>query len=165
MTKILIGFFTALLFIGCSSQAVEKDIEAQLVIGKNLQGMQLNDQHEKMHTLPADTKTLIFAFSKDGAHMCNDFFVTKSPTYLEDNNAVFVADVSAAPSLIRSMFIMPGLKDFKHTVLVLEDKVIAANYRANMDIEKVIIVNLENTTVTMVSSVNGETELATAIEK
>ena len=167
MTKILIGFFTALLFIGCSSQAVEKDVEAKLVVGSSLQGMQLNDQNEKAHTVPAGTQTVIFAFSKDSAHTCNDYFNTKAPTYLEDNKAVFVADVSAAPSLIRSMFIMPGLKDFKHTVLVLEDKTTAADYRAGVDTEKIIVVNVNvnNLTIESINNVDTLEQLVASVEK
>ena len=45
-------------------------------------------------------------------HLCNDFFVTQDASYLANNKSIFVADVSSAPSIIRSMFIMPGFKRF-----------------------------------------------------
>jgi len=163
MKKILLGLMAAFLFIGCSSQAVDENVKPALVVGQTLT-LNLKDQNEKAVTIPATTKTVIFALSKDGAHVCNDYFVTKAPTYLADNNSLFVADVSSAPSLIRSMFIMPGLKEFKHTVLVLDDKAIAAPYRAKMDTEKIIVVSTDNSKITNIKMITSEKELIAEIE-
>ena len=163
MKKIILGRFTYLLFIGCSSSAVEQNVKPALIVGSNLE-INLNNQHEKAVPMPADTKKVIFAFSKDGAHICNDYFITKSPNYLANHNTLFVADVSAAPSLIRSMFIMPGLKDFKHTVLILNDKAVAASFRKNMDIEKIVVVTLDNLKITDIKTITSEKDLIAEIE-
>lgn len=155
----------ALILLGCSSKEAEnKNIEARLIVQKSVEDLRLNDQHEKEHSIEADTKTLIFAFSKDVGHTCNDFFATKSENYLNDNKAVFVADVSGAPSIIRSMFIMPGLKDFKHTVLVIDDKTVASGYKAKQESEKIIIVSLQNKIITSIKSVSTIAELEAKIE-
>ncbi len=154
----------ALILLGCSSKEADKNIEAKLLIQKSVEDLRLNDQHEKEHSIEADTKTLIFAFSKDVGHTCNDFFATKSETYLNDNKAVFVADVSGAPSIIRSMFIMPGLKDFKHTVLVIDDKSVSSGYKAKQESEKIIIVSLQNKIITSINSVSTIAELEAKIE-
>jgi len=155
----------AFLLIGCSSSdATSVNAVPTLVVGKSLKSLELNDQHEKAHKLAADTATVIFAFSKDGAHTCNDYLQTKDASYLADNNAAFIADVSAAPSFIRAMFIMPGLKDFKHTVLVLDDETIAAPFRAGMDTEKIVVVNLENGTITDIQTITTQVELIKVIE-
>jgi len=165
--KIIIAFFlTALMFIGCSSkETTDTPVQPKLVLNKSLANLKLNDQFEKSHSLKSTTTKVIFAFSKDMAHTCNDFFVTKNPTYLEDNNAIFVADVSAAPSLIRSMFIMPGLRDFEHKVLILEEKSIAAPYRANQNVEKIIIVEVKDGIIKNIETVNTVDELSKKIEK
>ena len=164
--KIIIAFFSiALMFIGCSSkETTDTLVVAKLVINKSLANLTLNDQHEIPHTLKATTSKVIFAFSKDAAHTCNDFFVTKKATYLEDNNIAFVADISGAPSLIRNMFIIPGLKDFKYQVLILDDKVIASAYRANQDIEKIVVVEIVDGIIKNIKSINSVDELAKEIE-
>lgn len=164
MTKILLGLLATFLFIGCSSKAVEENVEPKLVIGKSIADLKLNDQFEKSHTLNADTYKLVFAFSKDSAHICNDFFNTKKPTYLEDHHAQFVADVSAAPSLIRSMFIMPGLKEFKHTVLLLDDKAIAAPYRKDMDVEKIVVVYVINEKINDIKTIATAEDVRKVLE-
>lgn len=164
MKKIVLGLIAALLFIGCSSdKAAEQNEEPKLVVGKSL-NLALNDQFEKAHTLNADTTKVIFAFSKDMAHTCNDYFDTKEASYLSDNNIQFVADVSSAPSLIRSMFIMPGLKDFKHTVMLLDDKSVAAPYKAGIDAEKIVVVYLDGTSISEIKTINTLNELKKAID-
>ncbi|MBU1927417.1 hypothetical protein KKG77_00280, partial [bacterium] len=132
MKKIILAALSAFVFLGCSSNATNENVKPALVLNQSIESLQLNDQFEVAQTIPADTKKIIFAFSKDVGHTCNDFFATKVPSYLTDNKVVFVADVSGAPSLIRSMFILPGLKDFKHTVLVMDDKTLAGKYKAGM---------------------------------
>jgi len=164
MTKILLGVLATFVFIGCSSSAVEENVTPKLVVGKSIADLKLNDQFEKSHTLNADTYKLIFAFSKDSAHICNDFFNTQVPTYLEDHHAQFIADVSAAPSLIRTMFILPGLKDFKHTVLLLDDENTAAPYRKDMDVEKIVIVYVINENITEIKTVTTAEELRKVLE-
>jgi len=165
MTKIIVGLLTALFFLGCSAKEVNENIVPKLVVGKSLENVTLNDQFEKKHVIAQDTKTVIFAFSKDSAHTCNNYFITKPATYLEDNHAQFIADVSAAPSFIRSMFIMPGLKDFKHTVLVLDDKSVASAFRAGVNTEEIVIVSLEDDKVTDIKTVTTKEALSKAIEK
>lgn len=165
MKKIILGLLVSLVFIGCSSDDAKNTAEAKLVVGKSLSALALNDQFEKEHTLSSDTKHVVFAFSKDMGHLCNDFFVTKSTSYLADNKTVFIADVSSAPSIIRSMFIMPGLKDFEHTVLVLDDEDVALSYKSGVDALKIIVVSLENNIITNVKVAFSVNELRAIIEK
>ncbi len=165
MKKIVLTLALMLTFLGCSSKGKEDaNVTPSLVVGKSLKSLTLNDQFEKPHTLDAGTQKVIFAFSKDMAHTCNDFFATQKPEYLAEHHAVFIADVSAAPSLIRSMFIMPGLKDFKHTVLIFEDATKAAPFRAKIDTEKIIIVSLKDDKITDIKPINSAKELKEEIE-
>jgi len=165
MIKIIVAFMLSLAFVACSSEGEDlQNVTSKLVVGNSLANTTLNDQFEKSHTIPAGTKKVIFAFSKDAAHTCNDFFATQAPTYLQDNGVVFIADVSAAPSLIRSMFILPGLKDFKHTVLLLEEKSVAAPFRKGVDSEKVIVAYVKDGNISKVDSLTTKEELQKVVE-
>ena len=165
MKNILIGILATFLLLGCSSKSDEnKNIKPKLVVGKSLADLNLKDQFGKQHTLNADTYKVIFAFDKKPAHTCNDFFNTQKPTYLQEHHVQFVADVSAAPSLIRSLFIMPGLKDFKHTVLLLDDKKNATPYRKGVDTTKVVVVTLLNKKITDIKTIGTKKELQKTVE-
>jgi len=160
MIKIVTGLLAALFFIGCSSQeSTQVDVTPKLVVGKSLQDLKLNDQNETSKSIEPTTTKLIFAFSKDMGHQCNDFFATKDASYLKDHQAQFVADVSGAPSLIRSMFILPGLKDFKHPIMIIVDENISASFKSGVESEKIIVAELDNKTITGIKSFNSVTEL------
>jgi len=163
--SILFTLLISLLFIGCSkNDEALQNVEPKLVVGKTIGTIKLQDQFEVAHTLSPDTYKLIFAFSKEPAHICNDFFDTKEATYLQKHHTEFIADVSAAPSLIRSMFILPGLKDFKHTVLLLDDEKIAAPYRKDMNTEAIVVVYIINKEITEIKTLNSKEELRKIIE-
>jgi len=160
MKNILLTLVLSLAFFGCSAKTPEdKNIQAALVTGKSLATLTLNDQFGKAHSLSADTTKIIFAFAKDTAHTCNDFFKTQKNDYLTQHHAAFIADVSAAPSLIRSMFIMPGLKELKHTVLLLEDKALAAPYKKGIDINKIAVVFLKDAKIEKIEFITSAKEL------
>lgn len=164
MKKILLGLVATLFLIGCSSdKKVDINVEPSLVVGKSL-NLSLNDQFEKAHTLKANTTKVIFVFSDDMGHVANDYFATKEASYLADNNTQFVADISGAPSLIKSMFILPGLKDFKHTVLVLKEKENSAPFRAKIDTEKIVVAYVANGAITSIKTISTQDELVATIE-
>ncbi|QSZ41000.1 hypothetical protein GJV85_02345 [Sulfurimonas aquatica] len=165
MLKTLTAIIATLLIIGCSSKSEEVvNVEPKLVVGKTLGDLKLNDQFEKSHTISADTYKLIFALDKEPAHICNDFFNSQEADYLQKHNAQFIADISTAPSLIRSLFILPGLKDFKHTVMLLDDKTAAAPFRKDVETEKIVVVYIINKTITKIESLSTEAELKKMIE-
>jgi len=165
MKKTLLVFVTLLLFMGCSKDdAALANVTPSLVVGKSLANLQLKDQNGVKHTLNPDTYKIVFAFAKAPAHICNDFFNTKEPTYLKKHHAEFIADISSAPSLIRNIFILPGLKDFKHPVLLLDDKKVAAPFRKGVDTEKIIIVSIFNKKITNIKTVTTAKELQKVLE-
>ncbi|MBU0720829.1 hypothetical protein KJ877_05760 [bacterium] len=166
MKKILLGLLSVLMLVGCSSKATsEQAVEPKLVLGMSLEDMKLKDQFEVPHAITQETKKIVFAFSKDVGHTCNDFFATKKDSYLQDNKSIFVADVSGAPSLIRSMFIMPGLKEFKHTILVIDDKDISAAYKPAQNQEKITVVYVDAMIIKDIKYLNSTLELEKELQK
>ncbi|QOP42832.1 hypothetical protein FJR45_02245 [Sulfurimonas sediminis] len=166
MKNIIIGVLATFLLFGCSSKSGEnKNVEPKLVVGKSLADLELKDQFEKPHTLNAETDKVIFAFDKEAAHTCNDFFNTQKQNYLQEHHAQFIADVSAAPSIIRSLFILPGLKDFKHIVLLLDDKEIATPYRKNINTTKIVVVTILDKKITAVKTITTTQELKKVVEQ
>ena len=155
MKKILLALIVAFAFIGCSSKSDEnanKNVEAKLVVGKSLSDLKLNDQNEKPQTVTADTKVIFFSFSKPTGHACNDFLEKKPANYLAEHKALYVADVSAAPSLIKKMFILPDLKDLKFSILLINDDALSAAYSKGMNKEKIVVVLLDNGTITKIEN-------------
>lgn len=143
----------SLLLASCSKKIADKNIKPNLIVGASLEKFKLNDQFGKSHGIDANTKKVIFAFEQDGAHAVNDYLATKPTNYLTDNKTLFVADVSAAPTLIKKLFIMPGLNDFEHSVLIFEDENIAAPYRVGVDENAIVLVYLTNKKIMAIKKV------------
>ena len=93
------------------------------------------------------------------------FFNTKEADYLQKHNAQFIADVSSAPSIIRSLFILPGLKDFKHTVMLLDDKKVAAPFRKDVNTEKIVVVYIINKMITEIRTLSTEEEVRKVVRR
>lgn len=148
MKSIFAIVLLSVLLTGCSDKAVEENVESKFVIGMSLEGLNLNDQFGDPRVISEDTKRIVFAFGKDTSHAINDYLITQTKSYLEDYKVVFIADVSSAPALIKTIFIMPGLKKLEHKVLVIEDSVVAAPYRKGVSEDMVVVVSVKDRKIT-----------------
>jgi hypothetical protein len=166
MKKILASLMVALLFLGCSSNSQEnKNVEAKIVVGKSLKDLKLNDQNEKPQTLPADTKVIFFSFSKPVGHICNGFLESKPANFLPEHHAVYVADVSPAPSIIKNMFILPDLKKLPFPILLINDDKLSAEYSKGMDKESIVVVSVTDGVITKIDNLKDAKALEAAIVK
>jgi len=166
MKKIITALAITLLFLGCSSKSQDNaNVQPKLAVGKSLADLKLNDQHEKPQTLPADTKIIFFSFSKPTGHACNEFLESKPANYLAEHHAVYVADVSAAPSLIKKMFILPDLKELKFPILLINDDQLSAQYQKGMDTESIVVVELDNMKIKEIKKANDAKDLEKLLNK
>jgi len=165
MKKIIVAFVFGLLLVGCSSAKSTQGVAPKLVVGKSLENMSLKDAKGEYHEIKSTTQKVVFAFTKAKGHECNDFFNTKKDDYLQKHHTLFVADISGAPSFIRSMFILPGIEKLKHRVLLLEDSSKAAPYEKGMDTEKIAVVTLKSGTITAIKNIDTVKELQESIEE
>ena len=164
MKFISLLLISSFFFLGCSSQPQStQNSEPKLVVGKDLSHITLNDQFGTAHQIEPNTKTVVFAFSKDTAHLCNDYFSAHNPTFLANKNAVFIADISAVPSLIRTMFVQPGLKDLTHRVLLIEDDATSADFKTAANAESVVIAHLKAGVIQDITLISTKEELAGAL--
>ena len=165
MKNIILSLVLAFSFIGCNSKSEENThAEPKLVVGKSLSDMTLKDQNEKPQRLAADTKVVFFSFSKPTGHMCNEFLEKQPANFLAQHHAVYVADVSAAPSLIKSMFILPDLKELKFPILLINDDQLSAEYSKGMDKESIVVVTLQNGTIKKIDNLKDAKALEAAIK-
>jgi len=162
MKNIILAFLVAFSFIGCSSKSNEQTANAtpKLVVGKSLADLQLNDQNGKPRTISKETKILFFSFAKPTGHACNDFLESKPENFLQEHHALYVADVSAAPSLIKKMFILPDLKDLKFPILLINDDKLSAEFLKGMDKDKIVVVTLHDGTIVSIQNVADTKALA-----
>jgi len=110
----------------------------------------LPDQFDKAHTLSGDTKTLVFTFAKATSHIVRDFLQAQPADYLSSRDALYIADISPMPTVIRNAFAMPDLKKSAYPVILIYDGAIAAKFRDEAQKNAIMIVSLENKKITTV---------------
>jgi len=135
-----------------------------ITINEKIQQFNLEDQFDKVHQIKSDTKKLIFAFSKDIGHNVNDFLEKQDSKYLANKNAQFIIDLSGAPSIIRSFFIIPKLEKYSYSVLIIKDDEVSKKYIDEKNIDKVMVVTLDDLNVKSVDFFKTTNELKTFLE-
>jgi len=133
-------------------------IFAKMEISKEIENFNILNQFEKNITITNDTKKLIFVFTKANGHIVKNYLSTKSDNFLDKQNTIFVADVSAMPSII-AWFVLPKLKDNKFSIAVLKDDEISKKYKSEENEEKIVLVYLNKKIITDIRYLTTEEEL------
>lgn len=148
-----------ILLSSCSSSISQNIVKGPVLIEeKTLPDFTFKDQFGNSKTIDGSIEKLIFAFDEDPAHAVNDFLATKPASFLKDNKTLFIADISAAPGIIRKMFILPGIKKYEYSVLIFTDEEEATPFREGVKTEQLIVVSLNNKTISSIKTINPTTE-------
>ncbi len=82
------------------------------------------DQFEKKLIISSQTKEIIISFSKKNGTEVKAFLESHKG-YLKQRHAIYLADVTSAPSIAMSLFMKPALKKYDFSVGLIEDDAIA----------------------------------------
>lgn len=124
----------------------------------------LPDQFGETHSLNPNTRTLVFTFAKDSAHIMKDFLRDKEDGYLSQKSAYYIADISTAPVLIRNAFIIPELQTTPYPILLVYEEETAEKFRSDAKKEAIKVVTLENKKVTNIQFVTTLEEFDAALK-
>ncbi len=119
---------------------------AQVVVNQPIKVFNLLDQFGTEQTISKSTKKLLFVFKKDSGHLLKAHFATKPKDYLESKNSLFIADVSAMPSFIK-FFVLP-ITGYDYSIVTLDNDELSAYYKNEQEVEKIMVVSLDNLMVT-----------------
>ncbi|OEC37022.1 FAD/FMN-containing dehydrogenase [Pseudomonas sp. 21C1] len=98
--------------------------------GERLAPWTLLDQYDQPYTLDNQLQVLLVARDMDGAKLLDAALQGKPKGYLEQRQAIFLADISRMPSLIGKLFALPKMRDYNYRVLLDRDARIAPRYAA-----------------------------------
>lgn len=98
--------------------------------GERLAPWTLLDQFDAPYTLNDETQILLVVRDMDGAKLVDAALEGKPKGYLEQRQAVFLADISRMPSVIATLFALPKMRDYNYRILLDRDARIAPRYPA-----------------------------------
>ena len=99
--------------------------------GERLAPWTLLDQFDAPYTLNDETHILLDARDMDGAKLVNAALEGQPKGYLEQRQAVFLADISRMPSVIATLFALPKMRDYNYRILLDRNARIAPRYPAS----------------------------------
>ena len=124
----------------------------------------LPDQFDKAYKLKNDTRLLIVVFAKSTGHTVKAFLKDKPKGFLESKSALFIADISPMPVVIRNAFALPDLRKSDYSVLLIYDKKLAAKLKNRENADKITLVYLENKKIKDVKYITSQKELEEALK-
>lgn len=116
----------ATLLLLCLLSSVALAMEA----GERLAPWTLLDQFDAPYTLNDETHILLVARDMDGAKLVNAALEGQPKGYLEQRQAVFLADISRMPGVIATLFAVPKMRDYNYRILLDRNARIAPRYPA-----------------------------------
>ena len=134
----------------------------EVVLNEKIEQFELENQFDKKVSILEDTKKIIFAFKKASGHLVKGFLDTKNSDYLSSRDAMFVADVSAMPKIIR-WFVLDDLDNHPYSIVLIQDEDISKIYKDEKNIEKVLIVTLDNMKVLKIEYIDNVKDLENSL--
>ncbi|QNH06631.1 FAD/FMN-containing dehydrogenase [Pseudomonas sp. B11D7D] len=130
--------------------------------GDRLAPWTLQDQHDVPYTLSEQTRVLLVARDMDGAKLVNAALEGKPKGYLEQRQAIFLADVSRMPRIIATLFALPKMRDYSYRILLDRDARIAPRYPAGEG--EVLLLRLDGLQIVSQQALTNTDDLRQALE-
>ncbi|WP_156115006.1 FAD/FMN-containing dehydrogenase [Pseudomonas sp. ML96] len=96
--------------------------------GERLAPWTLLDQHDQAYTLDDQLQVLLVARGMEAAELVQQALSGREPGYLEQHRVVFLADISAMPAPIASLFAIPAMRDYNYRVMLDRTGRVASRY-------------------------------------
>ena len=130
--------------------------------GAALPLFKLNDQHDKAVLIGPATQILIFTAEKPASDMVIKVLSAKPKGALERSGTVYVADISALPTVFARMFALPKLRELPFPVALARDAATVADLPRRAGFATVLTLRSEQ--VIRVQYAQDEAQLLRAIE-
>jgi hypothetical protein len=93
-----------------------------LNIGDKIGHFSLLNQFDEKQTVDSSIKIILVSFEKDTGADINTFLSEQNSNLLQQNHAVFIANISGMPMVITKMFALPKMRNYKHPILLIYDE-------------------------------------------
>lgn len=131
--------------------------------GSKIEPFELSDQHGKLHTVDEHIKLIIFASDRDASNIVYEALKSHDGTYLSVHHTVYILDVSAIPSIIFRMFVLPKMGKYSYSVLL--DKHSDTTHKLPRKEGNITLIKLDKMVIESVEFIDSRKELTRAIKK
>jgi hypothetical protein len=130
--------------------------------GRRIEAITLPDQHGEPRAIDASVHAVLFSRDMGGGGVLKQALGDAGAALLERSGAIYVADVSRMPAMIRSLFAMPGLRRRGYPILIDAEGAATAEFPSEP--ERGTLVVLDDLRVESVRHFERAGELRDALE-
>ncbi len=124
----------------------------------------LPDQFDTPHTIGPEVETLILAFSKGSGGTVRGYLDRQAEGYLAAHKAVFIADISPFPVVLRNTIALPKLRKSSYSTLLLYEEQMSKALKKSGQGDAITIAKLVGNVVQSVAYIKTQDELARVFE-
>jgi hypothetical protein len=130
-------------------------------VGSVLPRFSLRDQHGDPHTLDASARLILFSRDMDGGDVIKETLGEQGGAFLEQKHAVYVADVSGMPRIIRRVIAMPRMRRRPYRMWLDTEGTVTADFPSTEG--KATLLFLDRLRITRIEQVASPDELRRAL--
>jgi len=125
---------------------------AEVKVGETFPSFVLVDQFDHNISVKKNTKVLMVSFQKGVSSEIQEFLKRQEKGFLEKNNALYLADISAMPSFLIRLFALPKMKKFNFKIALIYQENVADVLPRKED--KVTLIKLDEQKIVSIELVN-----------
>ncbi len=162
MSKSLPKLSALLITLSLFVAAIGPVSAAEIQVGQKLPPLSLTDQHDKELSIDASTRFVIFARDKESSTMINRLLETTGADFLPSRGAVYLADISGMPGIIRDLFAMPKMRKYPYRIMLDRDAKSTADFPGKAG--QATLIHLKNLSVEKIEFPASPEDLKRALE-
>ena len=120
----------------------------------------LPDQFNAPQTIGPEVETLILSFTKGAGGTVRGYLDKQDTGYLTAHNAVFIADISPIPVVIRNSLALPKLRKSSYSTLLLYEEKMSKALKRGTQGDRISVAKLKENVVQSIAYIKTEAELA-----
>lgn len=111
-------------------------------VGDVVEPFQVKDQFDKDLSLDKNTTEIILSTTKENGLLMQEYLKNKNSDFFDSKHILYLADMTRAPSLVLSFFMLPAFKKYPYRIgLIRDEKLNKLFPKAN---GKISIIRLES---------------------
>lgn len=131
--------------------------------GQSILPLTLPNQYGKSVTLDKSTRIILYIPDKKSSNTARRFLDSKDPHYVPEHKMAVISDLSNTPKFVRTLFILPGLKEYDYDMLVIEDEFSPVIFES--ELEKISVIAVDNGIQKSVQKAGSQEELDRIIKR
>ncbi len=122
-------------------------------LNEKITNFSLLNQFDQKQTIDNNVTIILVSFEKEISRDVNDYLAQQEKDFLKNHNAVFVSNISKIPTIITKLFLLPQMRDYAHSILLMYDE---TDNRFRKKEGKLTLYGLENGVLKSISFVTTD---------